>query len=334
MNTWPRSLKRVHWNKEHTQNTKEKFSKILYDTESFPKSLMIKIKGLQIFDFVNNPLFRFETKEPPWYLAGVWCHYRIPAQHRNKELTVRYSLDTDPAPTDPSPRKTLNSLVCRSGGRFRGPGLESSTTCDVLSAHPRGRCGMWTGVAEKKRKAVGSNPNNTRQTSEQVPSSIFCRASHPLSSLFSICSFSPLLPFSHFSCFRISLLARYRLLLPLVCTPVFLSLLPTPPRYYGQEEVGSQASTQEESGEAGNCFQLPLLQSWQQRRMPHVFFFSFFPKPQILVFPDSVSVRSMKIWNCGPFLQGFFFVLRQCCFKIGVPTFLTRTRVLSWRTWF
>lgn len=224
-----------------------------------------------------------------------------------------------PAPTDPSPRKTLNSLVWRSGGRFRGPGLESSATCDVLSAHPRGRCRMWTGVAEKKRKAVGSNPNNTRQTSEQVPSSILCRASHPFSSLFSICSFSPLLPFSHFSCFRVSLLARYRLLLPLVCTPVFLSLLPTPPRYYGQEEVGSQTSTQEESGEAGNCFQLPLLQSWQQRRMPHVVFFCFFPKPQLLVFPDSLCVWSMKIWNCESYLQGFFFVLRQCCIKIGIP---------------
>jgi hypothetical protein len=37
-----------------------------------------------------------------------------------------------------------------------------------------------------------------------------------------------------------------------------------------------------------------------------------------LVFPDSLSVWSMKIWNCEPFLQGSFFVLRQCCIKIGI----------------
>jgi hypothetical protein len=56
---------RVHWNNEHTLNTEEKFSKILYDTETFLKSLMIRTKVVQIFDFVNNPLFRFKTKEPP-----------------------------------------------------------------------------------------------------------------------------------------------------------------------------------------------------------------------------------------------------------------------------
>ncbi len=239
-----------------------------------------------------------------------------------------------PAPTDPSPRKTLNSLVWRSGGRFRGPGLESSTTCDVLSAHPRGRCRMWTGVAEKKRKAVGSNPNNTRQTSEQVPSSLLCRASHPLSSLFSICLFSLLLPFSHFSCFRVSLLARYRLLLSLVCTPVFLSLLPTPPRYYGQEEVGSQTSTQEESGEAGNCFQLPLLQSWQQRRMPHVFFFASFQNPKFWFSRILSLCGPWKYETVDPSFKASFLSFDSVASKLGFPTFLTRTRVLSWRTWF
>lgn len=45
-----------------------------------------------------------------------------------------------PAPTDPSPRKTLNSLVWRSGGRFRGPGLESSATCDVLTLGVGAEC--------------------------------------------------------------------------------------------------------------------------------------------------------------------------------------------------
>jgi hypothetical protein len=150
-------------------------------------------------------------------------------------------------------------------------------------------------VAEKKRKAVGSNPNNTHQTGEQVPWSLLCRASHPLSSLFSILfvfpssSLQPFLLFSGISSRAISVAVVPSLHSSL---SVFAS--------YSASLLWARGSRQP------NLHPRRVRRSWQlfsaapfaimtTASNAACIFFCFFPKPQILVFLDSLSVRSMKI---------------------------------------
>jgi hypothetical protein len=68
--------------------------------------------------------------------------------------------------------------------------------------------------------------------------------------------------------------------------------------------------------------------------MPHVFFFASFQNPKFWFSRILSLCGPWKYETVDPSFKASFLSFDSVASKLGFPTFLTRTRVLSWRTWF